>query len=211
MLTANSSTTRRSTRVAREIVTEYRRRAILCAARTVFAKRGFAATNMEAVAREADVAKGTLYLYFRSKAALYRAAVSTGLEQITTETLEALGSGRPFREVLSEFFRIRDRYFHDQQDLLRIYSAEMAALGSTAQQIRRDVARVREQQIGALERAIIAAEQAGAVRAVDTSAVARAVFDLSHGRMMRRIRHDDDGEQDDTAAIVDLLWRGFAL
>ncbi|HSQ77554.1 MAG TPA: TetR/AcrR family transcriptional regulator [Nitrospirota bacterium] len=46
---------------------EEKKKAILSAARTVFAKEGFAATKIEDVAREAGIGKGTIYEYFRSK------------------------------------------------------------------------------------------------------------------------------------------------
>jgi AcrR family transcriptional regulator len=48
-----------------------RRAAILAAAFEVFADHGFAAARLEDVARKAGVAKGTLYLYFPDKEALF--------------------------------------------------------------------------------------------------------------------------------------------
>ena len=42
----------------------------------VFAKRGFAAARMDDIAAAAGVSKGTLYLYFPGKEALFEAAVS---------------------------------------------------------------------------------------------------------------------------------------
>src|SRR5947209_8074000 len=40
---------------------------ILDAARTVFSRKGYAETAVDDVAEEAGIAKGTLYLYFKSK------------------------------------------------------------------------------------------------------------------------------------------------
>ncbi len=48
---------------------------IVAAALEVFAERGFAATNLDEVARRAGVTKGTIYLYFKSKEALFQAVV----------------------------------------------------------------------------------------------------------------------------------------
>jgi AcrR family transcriptional regulator len=50
-----------------------RRAQLLAAALTCFARTGYHATTMADVAAEADVAKGTPYLYFPSKEALYLA------------------------------------------------------------------------------------------------------------------------------------------
>lgn len=48
---------------------------IVSAALAVFVERGFAATKLEEVARRAGVTKGTVYLYFESKEALFKAMV----------------------------------------------------------------------------------------------------------------------------------------
>jgi AcrR family transcriptional regulator len=48
---------------------------IVAAALDVFVERGFAATKLEEVARRAGVTKGTVYLYFDSKDALFKAVV----------------------------------------------------------------------------------------------------------------------------------------
>ena len=52
------------------------RRRILDAARAVFFQDGFVATNLDKVADQAGVAKGTLYRYFESKADLYVAVLA---------------------------------------------------------------------------------------------------------------------------------------
>lgn len=52
---------------------ERRRQDILDAAEAVFATRGVDAATMDEIATEAEVSKGTLYLYFKSKAALIAA------------------------------------------------------------------------------------------------------------------------------------------
>lgn len=48
---------------------------IIDAALDLFVEKGFAATRLEDVARRAGVAKGTLYLYFESKEALFQSVV----------------------------------------------------------------------------------------------------------------------------------------
>ncbi len=59
---------------------------ILAAALEVFAARGFQAARLEEVAKRAGVSKGALYLYFETKADLFRAvvtdAVSPNIERV---------------------------------------------------------------------------------------------------------------------------------
>ena len=63
-----------------------RRQAILEAAMKIFAQRGYAAATIRGIAREADIAQGTIYLYFPSKRdillALYRSMVLESMEEI---------------------------------------------------------------------------------------------------------------------------------
>jgi len=63
-----------------------RRQSILEAAMKVFAQRGYAAATIRAIAREANIAQGTIYLYFPSKRdmllALYRSMILESLEEI---------------------------------------------------------------------------------------------------------------------------------
>ncbi len=51
----------------KEIVTEFRTREILAAARRLMQSRGVEAVTMEEIAAAAGVAKGTVYLYFQGK------------------------------------------------------------------------------------------------------------------------------------------------
>jgi len=48
---------------------------LIAAALAVFVERGFAATKLDDVAKKAGVTKGTVYLYFKSKDALFKAVV----------------------------------------------------------------------------------------------------------------------------------------
>ena len=59
--------------------TEATRAAILAAALDVFTESGFAAARMEAIAARAGVAKGTPYLHFAGKDALFEAIVAETL------------------------------------------------------------------------------------------------------------------------------------
>jgi AcrR family transcriptional regulator len=59
----------------REEHEEQRRAQILEAALAVFSRDGFHAARVESIAREAGLAKGTIYLYFPTKDALLSAAV----------------------------------------------------------------------------------------------------------------------------------------
>src|SRR5262245_58338155 len=76
---APKSVPARGSRAARQAE---RRQAILSAALDEFAARGFGATRLDDVAKRADVAKGTIYLYFRDKEALFQELVRSMLSPV---------------------------------------------------------------------------------------------------------------------------------
>ena len=52
---------------------------LLSAALSLFVEKGYTATRLDDIARQAGVSKGTLYLYYASKEDLFKAVVRTGL------------------------------------------------------------------------------------------------------------------------------------
>src|SRR5471032_1831176 len=78
-----------------------RRDAILAAALEEFSARGFEATRLDDVAKRADVAKGTIYLYFRDKEALFQELIRAMLTPLVG-TIEALGAADVPINVLAE-------------------------------------------------------------------------------------------------------------
>src|SRR6266849_6435545 len=92
-----------------------RRDAILAAALEQFSACGFAAARLEDVAQRAGVGKGTIYLHFRDKQALFQELVTTMLVPFIAN-IEALPPvGLPIRVVLE---RLIDLFVRE------IYSTE---------------------------------------------------------------------------------------
>ena len=112
---------------ARKVEPEARRQAILEAALSVFAERGFEAARLDDVAARAGVAKGTLYLYFRDKEALFeelvRGAVSPIIEAVSRA---ASAPDVPVHAVLETFFALfqKEVLGTNRKLLLRLIIAE---------------------------------------------------------------------------------------
>ena len=84
---------------------------ICSAALEVFAERGFAATKLEDVARRAGVTKGTIYLYFENKDALFKALVRQTIVPVIAKGEEIAqsftGSARDlFEKLVREYWRL---------------------------------------------------------------------------------------------------------
>jgi AcrR family transcriptional regulator len=104
---------------------EARRQAILDAALEEFWARGFAAARLDDVARRAGVAKGTIYLHFQDKEALFKEIVGTLMVPIVA-SLEALPADQPIGTVLDWFadLFVREVYSTDRRKVLRLMMAE---------------------------------------------------------------------------------------
>lgn len=202
---------RAARREARKLVADFRRVSILDAAREVFSEHGYEATSMDLIATAAGVAKGTLYLYYPAKAAIYSAAVMEGLQELANQTTAVLESGLDIREVLRSFLLTRLRYFETHADFFRIYSAEVGNLGGGATRIRQEYLRLHELQVDLLATALQAAARAGQIRKVDPRAVATAALDLSHGLVVRHVRNPSQRAVSDVETVTDLLWRGLEI
>jgi AcrR family transcriptional regulator len=104
-----------------------RRQAILDAALTVFAERGFEAARLDDIAARAGIAKGTLYLYFADKQALFEELIRTAVDPIF-ERLTAIEAvpDMPAAKVLEAIFSVFEKEVlgTKRKFLLRLLIAE---------------------------------------------------------------------------------------
>ena len=103
-----------------------RRHAIISAALEEFSVRGFEATRLDDVAKRADVAKGTIYLYFRDKESLFQELIRTMLTPLVG-TIEAMGAADLPMSVLAERIVdlfVREVYETRRKDVIRLMISE---------------------------------------------------------------------------------------
>jgi len=194
-----------------DVVGEFRRGALVAAARRVFGDRGFDSATMEAIAEAAGVAKGTVYLYYPSKKAIYDATFTAGMADLEALIHERVSRATTTRAAIEAFVAARAEYFQQNPDVFRIYVAEIArdvATGSTGRTAcHLAVARQTRVLQDVIERAVAA----GDVRTVDPEAVALAVFDISKGLVGRRLLVGSRWSvRRDAGFLTDLIWSGLA-
>ena len=118
-----------------------RREAIIAAGMDEFIARGFAATRLEDVAKRAGVAKGTIYLHFTDKEALFqeliRAAVVPLIDRLAAPPV-AGGSARAMFESFAETIA-HDVVATRRGDILRLFLTEGSRFPSLAEFYYREV------------------------------------------------------------------------
>lgn len=186
---------------------------ILEAAKHVFGESGYAGTKLEDVARRAGVSKGTLYLYFDSKEALFREMVRAKVVAALAHAEEAVrtfdGSSRELLVILisSMYRRLRD---DGMARVSRVVQAELPSFPELAQFYFEEVIlRSRRLVSRVLERGV----ESGEFREVSHGFAARGLASLLvHTAQLQCFFHDFDPDQlSDEAALgglVDLYLHG---
>ena len=137
----------------KEIVTAFRTREILAAARELLERRGPEAMTMEEIAADAGVAKGTLYLYFQSKDDLILALITRVGENIIRDVEASLeGPGTP-PEKLIRMVSVLLEYLNRERLLFPIYARELVqGEGESRDGFRRRFQELEEQFVALLTR-----------------------------------------------------------
>jgi AcrR family transcriptional regulator len=194
-----------------DVITEYRRNALLQAAVQVFGEHGFDCATMEQIAQRADVAKGTTYLYYRSKQSIYDAALSHGLSKLDERTRDAIDRAPNLHDAIPAFVTARAEYFLEHRDFFRMYVAAVARQITSARPRASEFQALVDRQIGRLEQAIAKAVARREIRHVDPAAAAQAIFDLTRGFAARAVMSDTGFDLQREAEFVSaLVWRGLA-
>lgn len=97
-----------------------RREQLLLVARKVFAEKGFQATTMDDIAKEAGFTKPILYQYFDSKIELYREIVNETADQLLASLREAVSKVDSPREKIEVAFRVYFEMVVESTDAFRI-------------------------------------------------------------------------------------------
>jgi AcrR family transcriptional regulator len=199
-------------RMARDLDPDKRRRLLAAAART-FSREGYRRATVDAIAREAGVAKGGIYLYFPSKEALFGEVILGGFAADLEMLREAVASGGDVERTLRRLFT----HWVDAQaevgDLVTMFMDFWAECGR--QQVSAEV-RERASAIYLEMRGLIAdlmksgIRQGRLRRGLDTRSVAQAVMAFWDGMFGARLVVGDAIDMKRTSdALLRELLRGI--
>ena len=90
---------------------------ILSAAEVIFARDGYNTTSMDTIAEEAELSKGTLYLYFKTKEQLFFSILENKIDMFTEKLKLDLSNGVSLRDLVERIvsdqlnFLSENKYF----------------------------------------------------------------------------------------------------
>lgn len=168
-----------------------RRDEILAAAKTVFAGKGFQATTIADIAKEAGLAYGSVYWYFESKDELFHALMAVEEESLRAHLEHALagidadaGSEVLFRTAVRATFE----FFEADRATVKLLFRDSTALGD---RFEKHLAGIYERFIGDIEALIIVAQDRGEIIDANPRMVAFSLAALIGQLALRRLTTDD--------------------
>lgn len=102
------------------------------AATAVFAEKGFYAATVEEIAARAGIGKGTVYEYFPSKKALFRAMLREGMASYLTAVRVHQEASASIRETLTRIAFAHVSFATEKADLARLLTDEWGGITSWA-------------------------------------------------------------------------------
>jgi AcrR family transcriptional regulator len=191
------------------VVKDFRTGEILDAARRVIAELGYGEASMERIAQAASVAKGTLYLYFKSKESLLVEVLERGFAELQevsrARTLRARGTTAKLRELACSF--LEHSALH--QDFYRalLESPELGPYGVS--EVSRRFRLLIDAYIAYVGSIVERGTRAGELRTVDPARAARFLVEVLRGVVADRMRESDPPAiGDDVDAVLDFFFHG---
>jgi TetR/AcrR family fatty acid metabolism transcriptional regulator len=102
-----------------------KRERILAAAERIFARHGFFAAKVSDVAKEAGVADGTIYLYFKNKDDLLISLFENRMQQVNAALRAAIAKSRGPIEQLRTFIKTYLQLVHDEPAAAEVLTIEL--------------------------------------------------------------------------------------
>lgn len=133
--TQNSFKLNNGDRLPARVAQPPKRERILAAALKLFAHEPYQAVTMDRVAIAAGVAKGTLYLYFPSKDALYLGILSDGLDSAYRIQQSSADPKLALVERMRRSIAVTVEFYDQRRDFLRFYATEEPRLADARNRI----------------------------------------------------------------------------
>ncbi len=167
----------------RKLLSEWRRHEVLDAVRRIFARLGYAAVNVEKIAKEAGMAKGTIYLYFKSKEEIIAAVIASDANRMIKDIADA----KTFAERLTVFLNQYLAHLQSNKNLVRIYFPNFQSRGSRQARTSKGIDKRFSRAVDIMRQCLEQAIAAGELRVVPVEPAAFTIFALARGFAERHL------------------------
>ncbi|MEA3470354.1 MAG: TetR/AcrR family transcriptional regulator [Thermodesulfobacteriota bacterium] len=178
-----------------------KREKILKAAGLVFSKKGFYRATMDEIAKEAGVAKGTLYYNFPGKSKLFAATVTEGMEEIIGQVENEIESDLPFKEHLRYLIRSNFLLYLKYSDLSKIVFNELTS--GIDDEVLEEIEKVRVRYIDFVSDLLRQGQARGYLKEIDTRLAAVGIVGFLDSLCNYYLKNE---RMLDREALIDIMF-----
>ncbi len=201
------------TKTKAQVLEEFRIQTIQEAAARVIGRDGLGATTMQAIAKEAGIAKGTIYLYFRDRNDLVERTADHALARLATKVDEVLTRQGPFVENLRRLLTLFVEYFESNRDFFRIYLAVRYPSGEAEDKTRHQRAELPPYQVylDHLSHFFGQAMDSGEIRRTDAERLALFISEGVNSILLRRLQETESPPAElEVDQMMDMILFGIS-
>ncbi|MGE0545698.1 MAG: TetR/AcrR family transcriptional regulator [Kofleriaceae bacterium] len=177
-----------------------RRRQILAAAKSVFADSGYHGASINAIIERAQIARGTFYLYFESKSAVFDSILDQALSDLRAKIhridVETPGAPAPQAALRDQVVATLEYIISDRPLAMLLLSAGHTPDAEAAERLDQFYSEVR----GLLMRALEAGMEIGLLRPCQPEIVSAAMLGLIRGVIELVVRKGEAAKVDDVVS-----------
>jgi AcrR family transcriptional regulator len=194
------------------VVEEFRIHTIQEAALRVISRHGVEGASMQAVAAEAGIAKGTIYLYFENRDDMVARTASWAISQLTKrlEPLLAEANRLSFADRLRQIIETKIEFFHAHREFFRLYREVSSSDKETSGACARNRT-VYEEYLKSFAALLQRAMKRGEVHRADPDRLALYIAEGVHAVVIRRLSESKSPPPAQEAEwMVEMILRGIA-
>jgi AcrR family transcriptional regulator len=196
----------------RQEIKELRRRQIVEAALATFAARGYDKTTMEDIRVASDVSKGTLYLYFDSKEALFAAVVNAMFEDLLAYLAQAANESHAESAAgrLRTFLTALNQTFEQDEQRVGLYT-DFFVQAWQHNSVRAVLGDAYQRYIALLTEMIQRGIDAGEFHNMDAEITARILTGALDGIVLQKLLDPIADFRPALSQFVEIFMRGLIL
>lgn len=176
---------------------------VLRAAEKLFAKRGFYPTTIDDIAKEAKLAKGTIYLYFDSKEDLFFSAIERKLDALLSKIEKGVKEPGSAWQRINTTIGIHLKFLEENRDFFKIMQSFSEQLKEKLEkELKRRVVEKQSQYIKILSRLIQEAIDKREIKPLDARKLAIILMGIVHNLTVYWISQKERGSLFQDASLI---------
>jgi AcrR family transcriptional regulator len=195
-------------KVVDEQMRETTRRRIISEAAGEFARLGFDQANINTIAEQAGIGKGTIYLYFENKRDLFLTMLRTIAQSQLASVRSALAPGGSLQQRLERLFRAFAHLAAEESDNFNVY---MSALYGVNRAFQAEATKLLRDYIAVIALMLEESKAAGEIACDDVEATALMVLSLTESYILsaRVLGQSEQVVTQQAGSVAHLILQGI--